>query len=238
MSEAEPRQNQELHEIAGREYEYGFVTDVEIRDHPGEGSVSEDVVRTDLEPKRKSPSGCSNGASRPYAALAQQMLAEDTEPTWAQGRLPEDRLPGHAIYYAAPKPKKPSSRASTRSIPSCSRPTTSSASRSTSRSGLSGVAVDAVFDSVSVATTFKDELAEAGRHLLLVLRSGEDHPELVKKYLGSVVPYSDNFYACAELGGLLRRLLRLHPQGRALPHGAVDLLPHQRRGTPVSSSAP
>ena len=64
-----------------------------------------------------------------------------------------------------------------------------------------------------------------------------EHPELVKKYLGSVVPHTDNFFAALELGGLQRRLVRLHPEGRPLPDGAVDLLPDQREGHRASSSA-
>ena len=103
---------------------------------------------------------------------------------------------------------------------------------------LAGVAVDAVFDSVSVATTFKEKLAELGHHLLLVLRGGRrSTPSWSSKYLGSVVPYTDNFFATLNSAVFTRRLVLLHPEGRALPDGALDLLPHQRGRTRASSSA-
>jgi Fe-S cluster assembly protein SufB len=90
------------------------------------------------------------------------------------------------------------------------------------------VAVDAVFDSVSVGTTFQAELAKAGVIFCSISEAIRSIPELVKKYLGSVVPVGQ-LLRDAELGGLLGRLLRLRAAGRALPDGAVDLFPHQRR---------
>ena len=94
-----------------------------------------------------------------------------------------------------------------------------------------------MFDSVSVATTFKEKLAELGIIFCSFSEAVQEHPELVQKYLGSVVPYTDNFFAALNSAVFTRRLVRLHPEGRALPDGAVDLLPHQRRRTPASSSA-
>ena len=90
------------------------------------------------------------------------------------------------------------------------------------------VAVDAVFDSVSVATTFQAELARAGVLFMPISEAIQKHPDLVKKYLGTVVPVSDNFLRHAQFGGVLRRLVRLRAAGRALPDGIVDLFPHQR----------
>ena len=92
------------------------------------------------------------------------------------------------------------------------------------------MAVDAVFDSVSVATTFKEKLGELGIIFCSFSEAVHEHPELVRKYLGSVVPYSDNFFATLNSRRVQRRLVRLRAQGRALPDGAVHLLPHQRRG--------
>ena len=117
------------------------------------------------------------------------------EPTWAQRQVRPDRLPGHHLLLGAEAEADAAEpgRGRSRDPPRRSR---SSAFRSTSRSCCPGVAVDAVFDSVSVATTFKEKLADAGHHLLFVLRSGAGSiPELVRKYLGTVVPYSDNFFA-------------------------------------------
>jgi len=96
------------------------------------------------------------------------------------------------------------------------------------RLGRARIAVDAVFDSVSVATTFQKELKQAGVIFMPISEAIREHPELVKKYLGTVVPTSDNYFRHAELGGVFRRLVRLRAAGRALSDGAVDLLPHQR----------
>ena len=94
--------------------------------------------------------------------------------------------------------------------------------------GYGRVAVDAVFDSVSVATTFQAELAKAGVLFMPISEALQKHPDLVKKYLGTVVPSLRQFLRHAQLGGVLRRLLRLRAAGRALPDGAFDLFPHQR----------
>ena len=93
---------------------------------------------------------------------------------------------------------------------------------------LAGVAVDAVFDSVSVATTFKDKLGEMGIIFCSISDAVKEHPDLVQRYLGSVVPYSDNFFAT-----LNSRCSPTAPSSTcrraALPDGAFHLLPHQRR---------
>ncbi len=92
----------------------------------------------------------------------------------------------------------------------------------------SGWRVDAVFDSVSVVTTFREELAKHGIIFCSISEAIREHPELVQKYLGSVVPVSDNFYATLNSAVFTDGSFVLHPQGRALPDGAVDLFPHQR----------
>ena len=89
--------------------------------------------------------------------------------------------------------------------------------------------MDAVFDSVSVATTFSDEAGGGGRHLLLLLRGGAEAPRAGGEVPGHGRALHGQLLRDPQLRGLLRRLLLLHPQGRALPDGAVDLLPHQRR---------
>ena len=90
------------------------------------------------------------------------------------------------------------------------------------------VAVDAVFDSVSVVTTFKEELAKAGVIFCSISEAIREHPELVKKYLGSVVPVTDNYFATLNSAVFTDGSFVFVPQGRALPDGAVDLFPHQR----------
>ena len=88
---------------------------------------------------------------------------------------------------------------------------------------LAGVAVDAVFDSVSVHTTFKDKLAEAGVIFCSFSEAVQDHPELVQKYLGTVVPVTDNYYAASQLCGIHRRLVCVHSEKHTLPDGALNL---------------
>ena len=153
------------------------------------------------------------------------------------GRLPDDRLPGHVLLRGAEAEAR-ARRASTRSTRSCCAPTRSSASRSRSRSCLAGVAVDAVFDSVSVATTFKKELEKHGIVFCSFSEAVQKHPELVREVPRLGRALLRQLLRRAQLGGLQRRLLRLHPEGRALPDGALDLLPHQRQPRPASSSAP
>ena len=92
---------------------------------------------------------------------------------------------------------------------------------------LSGVAVDFVMDSVSVATSFKDKLAELGIIFCSMSEAVKEHPELVRKHLGTVVP-PRQLLQRLELGGVHGRFILLHPQGRAMPHGVEHLLPHQR----------
>ena len=100
------------------------------------------------------------------------------------------------------------------------------------------VAVDAVFDSVSVGTTFKAELAKAGVIFCSISEAVREHPDLVKKYLGIGGAAVGQLLCHAEFGGLFRRLLRLHPAGHPLPDGAFDLFPHQcREHRPVRTHA-
>ncbi len=148
----------------------------------------------------------------------------------AERQVPADRLPGDQLLLGAGTIE--AARAAwTRSTPSCSRPTTSSASRSTSRSCSPGVAVDAIFDSVSVGTTIQGRAGQARDHLLLVRRGGARASRAGAEVprLGRAV--QRQLLRRAQRRGVHRRLVRLHPEGRALPDGAVDLLPHQRADT-------
>ena len=129
-----------------------------------------------------------------------------TEPTWASVALSEDRLPGPLLLRRAEEEGAGRSR-STRSIRSSSQTyeklgiplkeqeILAGVARTATGAVERRVAVDAVFDSVSVATTFKAELKKAGVHLLPISEAIREHPELVRKYLGSVVPITDNFFA-------------------------------------------
>ena len=165
------------------------------------------------------------------AARRLSPLADDERAEMGAGALSADRLSGPLLLRRAENAPRGRSR-STRSIPSCWRPTRSSAFRCASRNCWPAcrdaqVAVDAVFDSVSVATTFKEKLTKAGvifcpiSEAMRPSRSGEEisrHGRAGDR----------QFLRHAEFGGVFRRLLRLCAAGRALPDGAVDLFPHQR----------
>ena len=158
-------------------------------------------------------------------------LADHERADLGAGPLSEDRFPGHLLLLRAEERR--ARRASTRSIRRCSRRTRSSAFRCASaRCWPACRAPRSRWMRCSIpsrwSTTFREELEKAGVIFCSMSEAIREYPELVKKYLGSVVPVTDNYYATLELGGLLRRLVRLHAEGRALPDGAVDLFPHQR----------
>ncbi len=184
MSEAE-----QIEKLAKKEYEYGFVTDIDTEKIPK--GLSEDIVRI-ISAKKDEPEWLLEWRLKAYRRFL-QMLEENTEPTWAQVDYPKIDYQD-MYYYAAPKPKK--ELASLDEVdPELLRTYEKLGIPLLEQKRLAGVAVDAVFDSVSVATTYKDELKKHGIIFGSFSDAVKDHPELVRKYLGSVVPYSDNFFA-------------------------------------------
>ncbi len=133
------------------------------------------------------------------------------------------------VYYSAPKKKGDGPKSLDEVDPKLLETYEKLGIPLRERERLAGVAVDAVFDSVSVGTTFKKQLAEKGIIFCSFSEAVQEHPDLVKKYLGMVVPCTATIFCRAELRRLHRRFVLLHPQGRALPDGAFHLFPHQRR---------
>jgi len=177
--------NQDLKEFADREYKYGFKSDIEADQVPR--GLSEDTVRL-ISQKKNEPAFLLE-----WRLKAFKHWLGMTEPSWAEVKYPKIDYQ-NIIYYSAPKAKKklnsldevdPEIRATfdKLGIPL------------EEQKMLSNVAVDAVFDSVSVATTFRKTLAEAGVIFCSFSDAVKEHPELLEKYLGSVVPYTDNFFA-------------------------------------------
>jgi Fe-S cluster assembly protein SufB len=174
-----------IEQLANREYKHGFITDVEQEMIPR--GLSEDVVRL-ISAKKNEPQWLLDWRLQAY-----RVWLTMKEPTWGNIKFgPIDY--NNIIYYAAPMPKKqlssmdevdPEIRATFEKLGIPLH----------EQQMMSGVAVDAVFDSVSVATTFKEKLADMGVIFCSFSEAVHNHPELVKKYLGSVVPYTDNFYA-------------------------------------------
>lgn len=172
--------------LAG-EYKYGFVTDIESELLPK--GLSEDTVRF-ISAKKGEPQWMLDWRLRAYNAWL-RMAREKGEPTWAKVSYPEiDFQDIH--YYSAPKKKL---KSLDEVDPELLATYEKLGIPLKEREILAGVAVDAVFDSVSVATTFKGRLKDLGIIFCSMSEAVREHPELVQKYLGSVVPVTDNFYA-------------------------------------------
>jgi Fe-S cluster assembly protein SufB len=175
-----------LEELAQKDYEWGFVTDVEQEILPP--GLNEGVIRF-ISAKKQEPEWLLEWRLKAYRHW-QTM----TEPTWHNLHYePIDYQ--SIIYYAGPKSKKDGPQSLDEVDPEILETYKKLGIPLHEQAILAGVAVDAVFDSVSVATTFKAKLAEAGVIFCSFSEAVREHPELVKKYLGSVVPYSDNFFA-------------------------------------------
>jgi Fe-S cluster assembly protein SufB len=166
-------------------YKYGFVTDIESELAPV--GLSEDIIRL-ISEKKGEPDWMLDWRLKAY-----RQWLKMPEPRWANVHYgPVDYQAIH--YYAAPKQKKqPKSLADV--DPKLLETFEKLGIPISEQKRLSGVAVDAVFDSVSVATTFKETLARSGVIFLPISEAIREHPDLVRKWLGSVVPYNDNFFA-------------------------------------------
>jgi Fe-S cluster assembly protein SufB len=177
--------NRELTELTEQKYKYGFVTDV-AEDRIRKG-LDEDVVRL-ISAKKNEPAFLLDFRLK---AFRHWLTLE--EPTWAKVRYnPIDYQ--SIVYYSAPKPRK--KLASMDEVdPELREAFAKLGIPLEEQKRLSNVAVDAVFDSVSVATTFKKKLADMGVIFGSFSDAVKDHPELVERYLGSVVPYTDNYFA-------------------------------------------
>ena len=178
-----------------------------------------------------------------HAGVAPQGLSllgdagsQEAEPTWANVHYPPIDYQA-IIYYSAPK-QKPQLESLDEVDPELLRTYEKLGIPITEQKMLAGVAVDAVFDSVSVATTFKAKLAEVGVIFCSFSEAVQKHPELVQEVPRLGRPLHRQLLRRAQLRRLQRRIVRLRAQGRALPDGALDLLPHQRRGDrPVRAHA-
>jgi Fe-S cluster assembly protein SufB len=176
----------ELEKLLDRGYSQGFVTDVETDTFPH--GLNEDVVRL-ISAKKDEPE-----FMREWRLKAYRHWLTLTEPRWSTVDHPP--IDYQAIsYYSAPKSKKDGPQSLAEVDPELLRTYEKLGVPLHEREMLAGVAVDAVFDSVSVATTFKAKLADLGIVFCSFSEAVREHPDLVKQYLGSVVPYTDNYFA-------------------------------------------
>ncbi len=179
-----------LEALANREYKWGFVSDIEADALPP--GLTEDVVRA-ISAKKKEPEFMLEWRLRAYRHWL-KMERSAGEPKWANVTYPPIDYQ-QIVYYSAPKRTSDGPASLDEVDPKLLETFEKLGIPLSERQRLAGVAVDAVFDSVSVATTFKEKLAELGIIFCSFSEAVQNHPELVQKYLGSVVPYTDNFYA-------------------------------------------
>jgi Fe-S cluster assembly protein SufB len=175
-----------LEDLTKQDYKYGFVTDVETDTVPK--GLSEDVVRL-ISGKKGEPAFMLEWRLKAYRHWLTMK-----EPTWANVHYPAIDY-NDIIYYSAPKSAADGPRTLEEVDPELRRTYEKLGIPLEEQKILAGVAVDAVFDSVSVATTFKGKLKELGIIFCSFSEAVHEHPDLIKAYLGTVVPYSDNFFA-------------------------------------------
>jgi Fe-S cluster assembly protein SufB len=177
--------NETIERLANREYKYGFETQVETDEIPK--GLSEEVIRL-ISSKKNEPEWLLEWRLKAY-----RLWLTMKEPTWHNVKYdPIDYQ--DIVYYSAPK-KRPVLNSLDEVDPEVRATFEKLGIPLEEQKLLAGVAVDAVFDSVSVATTFREKLATLGVIFCSFSEAVLEHPELVRKYLGSVVPYSDNFFA-------------------------------------------
>ena len=177
-------------DLSGGEYKWGFVTDVETDLAPK--GLSEDIVRL-ISAKKEEPEWLLDYRLKAYAHWV-ELEKNDAEPTWAMIDYPGIDYQD-IYYYAAPKGTNEAPKSLDDVDPEMLETFEKLGIPLQERAALAGVAVDAVFDSVSVATTMEKQLGELGIIFCSFSEAVKKHPELIKKYLGSIVPYTDNFFA-------------------------------------------
>ena len=174
-----------VEDLTQSEYKWGFITDIEADEAPK--GLNEEIVRF-ISAKKNEPEWLLEWRLKAY-----RYWLKMEEPNWAKVGYPKIDFQD-IRYYSAPK-KKPELESLDEVDPELIKTFEKLGIPIEEQKRLSGVALDAVFDSVSVATTFKETLEEKGIIFSSVSEAVKNHPELVKKYLGSVVPYTDNYYA-------------------------------------------
>jgi Fe-S cluster assembly protein SufB len=181
-----PTSAQQIDTLLKREYKAGFITDVETDSVPP--GLNEDIIRL-ISAKKNEPE-----FMREWRLKAYRHWLTMATPAWAHVHYPPIDYQT-IVYYSAPKAGKDGPKSLDEVDPKLLETYEKLGIPLKERELLAGVAVDAVFDSVSVATTFKEKLGSLGIIFCSFSEAVQNHPELVQKYLGSVVPYADNFYA-------------------------------------------
>lgn len=172
--------------LVNQPYKYGFVTDIESDSIPK--GLSEDVVRL-ISSKKNEPEFMLE-----FRLKAYRQWLKMTEPSWQEASYPPIDYQ-NIIYYSAPKQPKKKLESLDEVDPTLLETFEKLGISLSEQKRLSNVAVDAIFDSVSIATTFKEKLAKDGVIFCSISEALQEHPELIQKYMGSVVPVADNYFA-------------------------------------------
>jgi Fe-S cluster assembly protein SufB len=172
--------------LVNQPYKYGFITDIESDTIPR--GLNEDIVRL-ISSKKNEPQFMLD-----FRLKAYRQWLKMTEPTWSHVSYPPINYQD-IIYYSAPKQNKEKAKSLDEVDPTLLETFEKLGIPLSEQKRLANVAVDAIFDSVSIATTFKGKLAEHGVIFCSISEALQEHPELVQKYLGSVVPINDNYFA-------------------------------------------
>ena len=181
-----PTQVDTIESLASREYKWGFVTKIDEDAVPP--GLNEDIIRI-ISAKKQEPEFMLEWRLKAY-----RYWQTMTEPTWANVHYPKIDYQD-IVYYSAPKTNKDAPKSLDEVDPELLKTYDKLGIPLRERELLAGVAVDAVFDSVSVATTFKEKLGEMGIIFCSFSEAVREHPDLIQKYLGSVVPFTDNYFA-------------------------------------------
>jgi len=179
-------ETQKIQDLANQEYKYGFYTDVETDSAPP--GLNEDIIRL-ISNKKEEPEFMLEWRLKAYKHWLTM-----TEPKWPNVQYPPIDYQS-IVYYSAPKSQEDGPQSLDDVDPELLETYKKLGIPLEEQELLAGVAVDAVFDSVSVATTYKEKLGELGIIFCPFSEAVKEHPDLVKKYLGSVVPHTDNFFA-------------------------------------------
>jgi Fe-S cluster assembly protein SufB len=199
---------QDLEALVDRSYRHGFVTDIESDTVPP--GLDEDVIRL-ISRKKQEPAFLLEWRLRAFRHWLTMQ-----EPQWAH--LSHAPIDYRAIsYYSAPRPDPNAPKSLDEVDPKLLETYAKLGVPLHERARLAGVAVDAVFDSVSVATTFKERLADAGVIFCSFSDAAQNHPELVERYLGTVVPHTDNFFAALNSAVFTDGSFVYVPQGVRCP---------------------
>ena len=214
-----PTATETIERIAERDYEFGFVTDIEQDSIPV--GLNEDIIRL-ISSKKDEPDYMLAWRLKSYAQWLKMK-----EPHWQNVTYADIDYQG-LVYYSAPKSMEDGPKSLDEVDPELLETYAKLGIPLKEQEMLAGVAVDAVFDSVSVATTFRTKLAELGIIFCSFSEAAREHPELVQKYLGSVVPANDNFFAALNSAVFSDGSFVYIPKGVRCPMELSTYFSHQR----------